>query len=127
MLKKSFISSVSRGKKLLLSALFVGLAAFSFASMNDDDGGNKAKIIAPWHSSFGPIRITNSFTLKAGPNYHGSTIFNEERKPSYIQLNSLVTYQKGNVTYIIPYNSKVSVSTGRSNLQAINLKVNIHH
>src|ERR1700722_17912351 len=109
MLKKSFISSVFRGKKLLLSALFVGLAAFSFASMNDD-GGNKAKAVAPWRSNFEPVRITNSFTLKAGPNYHGSTIFNEEEhKPSYIQLNSLVTYQKGKVTYIIPYNNRVSV------------------
>ena len=120
MLKKITILTVSQSKKLLLSLLFTGAAAISFAGIGD---GGKSKVT----SLFTPVKITNGFTLKAGHNYR-STIFTEERKqPNYLQLNSMVTYQKGNVTYILPHNQKISVSAGKSNLQAINLRVNIRH
>ncbi|HJU45421.1 MAG TPA: hypothetical protein VJ647_01500, partial [Chitinophagaceae bacterium] len=79
---------------------------------------------------FTPVKITNAFTLKAGPNYRsGSTIFTEERKqqPAFLQLNSIVTYQKGNVTYVLPHSQRISVAAGKSNIQAVNLKVNIRH
>lgn len=124
MLKFYNILPLSRGKKLLLSLLFTGLTAFSFAGTGD---GGKSKATASLHNGFTPVRLSSGFTLKAGPNYHGSMMLSEEKKADYIQFNSLITYQKGNTTYIVPYSHRVSVSAGKSNLQAINLKVRISH
>lgn len=118
----SFNKILSHRRKLALLTLFVGLAAFSFASMGG--GGGKAKTSASL--VFSPIKSKGSFTLKAGPSYR-TNIFNEAKAPtSYFNFNSsLITYQKGNTTYILPRNSRISLTAGKSNLQVVNLKVNI--
>lgn len=121
MLKSSKI--VSLRKKIAFSILFIGLAAFSFASMG---GGSKPKA-SSLNLVFSPVRITSAFTLKAGPSYHGSTIFNDVKANDFISFNSIITYQKGNTTYILPYKHRVSVSAAKSNLQIVNLSVNIRH
>ena len=134
MLRKiNILTPLSRSKKLMLSILFTGLAALSFASMaGGDGGGNKLRSTTTpsGMNGFTPLKLTSDFTLKTGRNYRANSLFNEAKKPAtynYIQLNSLITYQRGNVTYVLPYSNKVSVSTGKSNIQAIGLKMNIHH
>lgn len=48
-----------------------------------------------------------TFSLKSGYNYRGSTPFTLEQPKTYIMLNTVVTYQKGNATYILPMKKKV--------------------
>jgi hypothetical protein len=115
---------LSLRKKIGFSLLFTGLAAFSFASMGG--GGTKPKASVS-SALFTPIRATSVFTLKAGPSYRGSNIFNNTKVDNFITFNSVITYQKGNTTYILPYKHRVSISAGKSNLQVVNLRVNIHH
>ena len=53
--------------------------------------------------------LTNSFfTLRPGAVYKGS-FNNVEKAPQQVTLQSIITYQQGNTTFIYPYRHKVSV------------------
>ena len=54
------------------------------------------------------IKSKLSFSLKSGLTYKGSLI-NTSATGISSGANTLVTYKKGNVTYIIPYKQKVIV------------------
>lgn len=113
--------------KLLVAALFLSITGLAGASMG---GEKKAKKAAKATEEFVPIRTTAGFTLKAGPSYKGSLGFNSSKSANgKLSINTLVTYQKGNTTYIMPYNSRINVAkTGNCNssTQMLNLKVRIH-
>ena len=49
-----------------------------------------------------------NFSLKSGLTYKGSLI--NTASSTFGSTNTLVTYKKGNVTYIIPYKQKLIVS-----------------
>ncbi|HTL09661.1 MAG TPA: hypothetical protein VL307_15420, partial [Chitinophagaceae bacterium] len=91
-------------------------------------GGNKSKDKAV-KPEFTPIRTTNGFTLKAGPTYKGSMVFGQEKSKSAVSYNSIVTYQKGNTTYILPVKYKLQTSAASqsgSSLQLFNLRIKMH-
>jgi len=112
-------------KKMLTSILLVAAGIFAIASMGGGGSKAKDKSVKP---EFTPIRTTNGFTIKAGPAYHGSFLLGQERNKNLVSLNSIVTYQKGNTTYIIPckYKVQTAVSPANSNLQLFNLKFKMH-
>lgn len=112
-------------KKLLASFLLVSAGILALASMGGGGSKAKDKTVKP---EFTPIRTTNGFTLKAGPVYRGSMIFGQERNKNLVSLNSIVTYQKGNTTYMIPCRYRVQTTTPQpaSSLQLFNLKLKIH-
>ena len=105
--------------------MLIGIGVFAIASMGGG-GSKKDKTVKP---EFTPIRTTNGFTLKAGPSYHGSVIFSQEKTRNLVAYNSIVTYQKGNTTYILPIKYKLQTSTASqsgSTLQMFNLRIKIH-
>jgi hypothetical protein len=110
-------------RKASISLLLVVVAALAFASMGG--GGTKKKSAK---TDFTPIRTTNGFTLKAGPSYNGSLIFGQEKNKNVVSFKSVVTYQKGNTTYILPYTYKLQTPAydAKSSLQLLNVKLNIH-
>jgi hypothetical protein len=117
---------VSFAKKAFISLILVGFGALAIASMGGGGSKTKDKSVKP---EFTPIRTTNGFTLKAGPVYHGSMIFGQERNKDLVSLNSIVTYQKGNTTYILPCKYKLQTSAASqtgSSLQMFNLRIKIH-
>jgi hypothetical protein len=119
-----FISKSST-KKVLASFVLIGFAAFALASMGGGKSKTKNKSI---RADITPVRTINGFTLKAGPAYHGSIIFAQEKTNSVISFNSIITYQKGNTTYILPYKYKLQNSCyqSKSSLQMFNLRLKIH-
>jgi hypothetical protein len=110
-------------RKMAISAALIGITVVAFASMGG--GKSKSKKVT---AGFTPIRTSQGFTLKAGPTYRGSMILNQERTDHYIAFNSLVTYQNGNTTYILPNRYRVNLCSAgtRSNLQLLNFKINLH-
>jgi hypothetical protein len=50
-----------------------------------------------------------SFNLKTGLKYKGSLLSSIETNKNSILYNTLITYQKGNTIYIIPYKQKIVV------------------
>jgi hypothetical protein len=56
-----------------------------------------------------PTLLKNSVSLNTrfGLRYTGSVMLSQQTSGSTMMSNSLVTYQKGNTVYIIPYKQKV--------------------
>ena len=116
----------SAAKKALTSLLLISVGVWTLASMGGGGNKSKDKAVKP---EFTPIRTTNGFTLKAGPVYHGSIIFGQEKSKNLVSYNSVVTYQKGNTTYILPCKYKLQTSTisqSGSSLQMFNLRIKMH-
>ncbi|HEV3412461.1 MAG TPA: hypothetical protein VG101_08280 [Puia sp.] len=116
-------------RMLLISASLVAVVGLAVASKGG--GGDKQKANTALKTNFVPIRTTNGFTLKAGPTFTGSTILSTQTTREYISFNSLITYQHGNMTYIMPHTYKINSSvfmrnnTG-SNLSLLDLRINMH-
>ncbi|MEJ7768449.1 MAG: hypothetical protein WKF89_11605 [Chitinophagaceae bacterium] len=110
--------------KVLISIVLTGLTFLAVASIGGDKNKSKASSLK---EGFTPLRTSRGFTLKAGPAYKGSVILKEERTANSVSYKSLITYTKGNSTYILPNNYKVSVASinTKSNLQLINLRIRL--
>jgi hypothetical protein len=96
-----------------LSTLFlIGLSVAAFATLGD--GKSKGKKSSLLNSR--PTITPGRFTLKSGYQYRGSQIINQQNQNNTFTRNSLVTYQKGNMTYILPVKTiipqKIKVTVG---------------
>jgi hypothetical protein len=115
-------------RKTLISALMIAVVGLTFASKGG--GGDNKKANIPLKTNFVPIRTTSGFTLKAGPTYTGSYSVGTENTHNYVSFNTLVTFQKGNSTYILPYTYKINTSVylknSGSNLRLLDLRINMH-
>ncbi len=104
----------------------LGITFLTFASIGGDKNKSKKTSL---QSVFTPIRTTRGFTLKDGLNYRGSLVLKHQKTADYISYNSLITYQKGNATYILPNKYRVPVRpqevTSKSNLQLLQLRIKL--
>ena len=115
-------------RKTLISTLMVAAVGLAFASKGGGGEKNNTKNV-PLKTNFTPIRTTNGFTLKTGPTFTGSIILGAEKTSNYVSFNTLVTYEKGNSMYIMPYRSKVNTSiflrNSGNSLQLLDLHINV--
>ena len=95
-------------KKLAVLLLIAGTAVASSAALGD---GNKTTTNPgfPKKSTLLSGRTVSSgtFSLKSGYTYRGNRVFTASATNQYINLNTVVTLQKGNTTYIVPLKKKV--------------------
>lgn len=92
-IKKKVVTAV------LLTASIAAFATFGEGGRKDRGDGllsNKSRYFA-----------AKSFSLKSNYNYRGSQVFHNNTTSRYIVLNTNITYQKGNSTYIMPLKRKV--------------------
>jgi len=82
----------------LVTLFLIGLSVAAFATLGD--GKSKGKKSSLLNSK--PTITPGKFTLKSGYQYRGSQIINQQTQNNTFTRNSLVTYQKGNMTYILP-------------------------
>jgi hypothetical protein len=93
-------------KRKLVTAVLVTVSLAAFATLGD--GGKKGP------STETVINRLNAktFSLKTGYNYRANTVFTTTK---FITLNTVVTYQKGNATYVLPLKKKVILDKIRFN------------
>jgi hypothetical protein len=95
-------------KLATLFLIVVSVAAFATLG----DGKSKGKKSSLLNKAVAP----GKFTLKSGYQYRGSQIINQQNQNNTFTRNSLVTYQKGNMTYILPVKTvvpqKIKVTVG---------------
>ena len=118
------VKKLTRSGLVCLSLIII--VALAFASK----GGGKKKTQA-LKSDFVPIRTSNGFTLRNSVPFSGSRFTSQEKTDKGFSFNAVVTYQKGNTVFIMPYKYKVSNSTfnitpSKSNFQMLNLKIKMH-
>ncbi|MGG9971418.1 hypothetical protein ACQ33O_06460 [Ferruginibacter sp. SUN002] len=93
-------------KRLLILVVLFGSAN---AVLADRGFGkrNKTKAVINVNTNGTSLRNAMSYNLKTGLSYRGTLLSSSKRFSTGMMNTSLVTYQKGNTTYIIPYKSKV--------------------
>jgi hypothetical protein len=115
-------------RKTLIITLMLAVVGLAFASKGG--GGDKKSSRVSLKTNFVPIRTTSGFTLKAGPSYTGSMLTGTQVTREYVSFNSLVTFQKGNSTYILPYTYKINTAiylhNSGNNLHLLDLRINMH-
>jgi hypothetical protein len=87
-------------KRKLVTAVLVMASLAAFATLGDD-GGKKG--IRNTSSEIG----ARTFSLRTPYNYKSNNLFNPSSSQKFIMLNTVVTYQKGNATYVLPLKRKV--------------------
>jgi len=115
-------------RKSLIITLMLAVVGLTFASKGG--GGDKKVSKTSLKTNFVPIRTTSGFTLKAGPAYTGSILTSTQTTREYVSFHSLVTFQKGNSTYILPYTYKINTAiylhNSGNNLHLLDLRINMH-
>jgi hypothetical protein len=117
----------SFSNKLRLTAMGLLLFAVTALAFASKGGGDKKKR-QDFENSFTPINAASSFTLKKAPLYSGSTVTFHPQADNRISLNAMITYQRGNTTFILPYQYKVNITpdidfSSRSNLQFLGVRI----
>ena len=110
-------------RKAFICFASTALAILTFAS-SGGGGGDKNKN-RNFNKDFTTIRTSGGFTLKAGPMYGGSQLMNVRSQKNVVCLSGVVTYQKGNATFILPYKSKMSKPAVKNNLNAFDVKIKL--
>lgn len=93
-------------KKSLIISMLLGVAIFTFA---DRGVGKKAKVKTLLNiTTTTSLKNDVSLNLKSGLLYKGSLSNSGQTFSGNSMLSStILTYQKGNTTYIIPYKHKI--------------------
>lgn len=103
-LQMKFSASIIARK--LATVLLVSVSVAAFATLGD--GSKKTTPTNPKALlSKRPAYNFKSFSLKTGYNYRGANLLTLRADNKYVPLNNLVTYQKGNSTYILPLKKKL--------------------
>ncbi len=108
-----------------VSFLLLVLTVIAFASK----GGGDKKKHREFDNNFTPINAASSFSLKKSPAYSGTIMTFRPQADNRISINAMITYQRGNTTFILPYQYKVSIgpvsNSGKTNLQFLGVRIQI--
>ena len=92
-------------KRKLATAVLIMASVVAFATLGDPGKKNQKTGLLSINKAANYSH--KSFSLKSGFNYRGSNIFSIPERSKFIMLNTTITYQKGNDTYILPLKKKV--------------------
>ena len=111
-------------KKSIVSLSLIGVVALALASSG---GGSRKKTSKLFSPEFAPIKTSTGFSMRSGVTYAGSMITSVHKNRTSMNFNSLVTYQKGNVIYILPNQHRINLTRAqKSNLNLVDVKINLH-
>lgn len=95
-------------RKFAILFLLAGSAIGSFAMLGIPGTGKKGRMGKSLLSNK-TSAYTGSFSLQSGYNFRGNQVINTQEN-KYINLNTIVTYQKGHTTYIMPLKKKIALN-----------------
>lgn len=99
-------------KILVVFLLFCGVCLFAYADRGGFVKKNKTQLnINP----NGNLKNSIAFNLKSGLTYRGSFLMNQEKVGAAVVSDAMVSYQKGNTIYILPYKQKVFIPSYNNN------------
>ena len=106
-------------KKILLLGILTGTMLVSFADRGIGKK-SKTKVLLNINTN-NSLKNSISFNLKAGLKYKGSLLSNAQQQNNSFTSTELVTYQKGNSIYIVPYKQKIIVPEIRQGYTGLKL------
>jgi hypothetical protein len=106
MIKSSHIQKFTFAA-LLVMAVQVAIASFSYIGILDENNkSNKYSLKNLNHYSHNTLSL---YALKSELQYKGSQSFSPTAFQDGIGMNSMMQYDRGNTTYILPYKFKINL------------------
>ena len=90
-------------KKVLVMLALFSTVNYVFAVDGTLIGGKKSS------KAFSTLKSDLNFSLKSGYSYRSNKSFGTRRSASMVMSNSVITYQRGNVTWVMPYRNKTTI------------------
>ena len=94
-----------------IAAILVFFCFVAYVATADRGGFGRRNKIHFNIITLNTLKTSVAFNLKSGLNYKGNTILNQQQIGNSIFTSSIVSYQKGNTIYILPYKQKVLVQS----------------
>lgn len=94
--------SISNKAKLLVTAAIIFVSQMALAV----DGVIVKSKSAKSASAFSNMKKNLSLSLNSGFSYRDNRSFGFRKTGREVAFNSTISYQKGNITYILPYKNK---------------------
>jgi hypothetical protein len=107
-------------KLTVIVLLFVSVVAYATLG----DGRSKSTLPKSSMLSNKTSLKPGSFSLKSGYNYRGSQVINNNGERKFIRLNTVITVQKGNITYIVPLKKKAMLDNVKIDISNRQLRRN---
>lgn len=90
-----------RKRKIATTVLLVSASLAAYATLSDP--GKKGQ-----NNSIVVYNYSKTFSLRSGYNYKSNDLlYSAPETKKFIMLNTVVTYQRGNATYVMPLKKKV--------------------
>ncbi|MEP6674355.1 MAG: hypothetical protein ABJA78_04345 [Ferruginibacter sp.] len=114
--------------KIIQKTLIVSMLLSTALSTLADRGiGKKTKNkISLNIATVSTLRSSISYNLKSGLTYKGSIQTNNVFSNRSMMNNTIVTYQKGNTVYIIPYKQKIVIPDTKQGYVGMKLIIRPH-
>ena len=115
-------------KKASIILALVSVTTVVFADRGSGKKSNKARtnlnVVTTGSTSLKSSILSN---IKNGLSYKGSFLASRQVSNTVIINNNLMTYQKGNTTYIIPYKTKLTVTDSKQGYAGVKLIIRSKH
>ena len=95
-------------KKVAILLLLATTTVATFAMLGTPGRGKKGNATQSLLSNRNST-YNGAFSLQSGYTYRGSQVINTQEN-KYINLNTMVSYQKGHTTYTMPLKKKVAMN-----------------
>ena len=99
--QKRFFNTFSNSALALLTMLFVSVTVFAVDGIVSKSKSSKA--------AYSNMKKNLRLNLSAGYTYRDNRSFGFKKSGKDNAFNSIITYQKGNITYILPYKNKSAI------------------
>jgi hypothetical protein len=96
--QKTHKRAINNSVLTLMALLFVSVAVFAVDGIVSKSKSSKA--------AYSNMKKNLSLSLGSGFSYRDNRSFGFKRMGKDNSFNSIITYQKGNITYILPYKNK---------------------
>jgi hypothetical protein len=96
--QKTHKRAINNSVLTLVALLFVSVAVFAVDGIVSKSKSSKA--------AYSNMKKNLSLSLGSGFSYRDNRSFGFKRMGKDNSFNSIITYQKGNITYILPYKNK---------------------
>lgn len=96
--------------KLAVAVVLVCAAQIAFASFTGTIGESSKNKYSLKNFNKNFYKKASAFSLRAGFQYKGTLVMNQQKDATGFTLNNMMRFEKGNTTYIYPYKHKVKVA-----------------
>lgn len=110
------------------SILAIVLVSTAHTALADRGIGKKVKNKVNLNITTNYNTIKNSLysNLKNGLTYRGSILVKKQFSTTSIYNNTLVTFQKGNTIYVIPYKNRIVMPEIKQGYTGIKIRIPVH-